>query len=696
MKRGGYVVGLLIICFIVVVATLFIARSDNPVDVATLLSGYIAVPAFLLSAFLWCLSRLLFRRHQARPGAEAMLNALDNMAAAQADDIRREAVERRLLDIAPARTSWHVGRRVYPSGLPFDGMLLPAVAGAPQQIADSSRGPGTIENLHALYSTELGARLAILGNPGSGKSTMMVLLLLAALDHRTKHSDQRSEIPVPVILPVADWDPQKQDLRTWVHESVYNRHRYLRASEYGLDVVSELLRAGRISFFLDGLDELPRKSRISALEQISKEVGTRVVITCRSDEFRAVESKLPLPNLTTVELEPLQSKAIERYLTAASEATRNSGWAAVVDEVVSDPSGNLAIGLNTPLTLSLARIGFSECPNDLLELAGNLSISDFRRSVLTKFLEVAYPKARTRERARTAFALMAVKLGDRTTFYWTDIRQWVFPRLHRGPAIWYMTGGAVLAMAHNLILKSLGLLVLGSAAGLSSQPVRWTSIRFPKKQEIQRMAGFSAITYGAVLIVLIAGEQRYFAALTALATVAVIGGWMLDIWRSPVTADQIRVATPKQQLRTDVLGGITFSFALAIGLSLVVGILLHLPEGFIVGAVSGIVFGLGINETALLFASGLWTGMRGRGSYNVVRFILQARRREVLIQSGRGYQFRHLALKEAFLKPSTAAPAKPLPSRANTRPHGATGSAISGQANTNSTVRPPSSGEPSP
>jgi len=470
MKRGGYIVGVLALCFIVVAATLFIARSDNSVDVATLLSGFIAVPAFLLSAFVWLLSRL-FRKHKARPGTQAMLNALDNLAAAQADDIRREVIERGLLDIAPARTSWHIGRRVYPSSLPFDGMLLPAVAGAPEQIADSSRGAGTVGNLHALYSTEPGARLAILGDPGSGKSTMMVLLLLAALDHRTKHSDQRSVIPVPVILSVADWDPGKQDLRTWVHESVYNRHRYLRASEYGSDVVSELLRAGRLSLFLDGLDELPQKSRISALEQISKEVGTRVAITCRSDEFRAVEAELPLSNLTTVELEPLQSDAIDRYLSAASEVTKNSGWAAVVYEMTSDPHGNLATGLNTPLTLSLARIGFGECPSDLLELANNLSISDFRRSVLVKFLEVAYPKARTRERARTAFTLMAVKLGDRTTFYWTDIRQWVFPRLHRGPAIWYLTGGAVFTLAHNLILKSIGVLVLGSAAGLASKPV---------------------------------------------------------------------------------------------------------------------------------------------------------------------------------------------------------------------------------
>jgi len=206
------------------------------------------------------------------------------------------------------------------------------------------------------------------------------------------------------------------------------------------------------------------------------------------------------------------------------------------------------------------------------------------------------------------------------------------------------------------------------------------------------MAGFGVIAYGAVFIALIADGQRYSAALTALATVAVIGGWMLDIWRSPITAGKIRVATPKQQLRTDVLGGITFSLALAIGLSLVGGTLLHSPEAFLVGAISGLVFGLGINETALLFASGLWSGLRGKGSYNVVRFILQARRREVLIQAGDGYQFRHLALKEAFLKSSSAAPAKPLPSRANTQPHDATGR----HTNTNTKVRPPLSGELSP
>ena len=53
-------------------------------------------------------------------------------------------------------------------------------------------------------------RLVVLGEPGSGKTMLMVRLVLDLLARRAAGG------PVPVLAPVASWDPSGQDLRDWL------------------------------------------------------------------------------------------------------------------------------------------------------------------------------------------------------------------------------------------------------------------------------------------------------------------------------------------------------------------------------------------------------------------------------------------------------------------------------------------------
>ena len=53
-------------------------------------------------------------------------------------------------------------------------------------------------------------RLVVLGEPGAGKTMLMVRLVLDLLARRAGGG------PVPILAPVASWNPAGQDLRDWL------------------------------------------------------------------------------------------------------------------------------------------------------------------------------------------------------------------------------------------------------------------------------------------------------------------------------------------------------------------------------------------------------------------------------------------------------------------------------------------------
>ena len=53
-------------------------------------------------------------------------------------------------------------------------------------------------------------RLVVLGEPGSGKTMLMVRLVLDLLARRSSGG------PVPFLASAASWDPSRQDLQDWL------------------------------------------------------------------------------------------------------------------------------------------------------------------------------------------------------------------------------------------------------------------------------------------------------------------------------------------------------------------------------------------------------------------------------------------------------------------------------------------------
>jgi NACHT domain len=101
-------------------------------------------------------------------------------------------------------------------------------------------------------------RLIVLGEPGAGKTMLLVRLVLDLLAKRAPGD------PVPVLVSLAGWDPDDddEDLATWLTRRLILNHQGLdEPAPPGAGAVSQaraLLDQQLLLPILDGLDELPQ------------------------------------------------------------------------------------------------------------------------------------------------------------------------------------------------------------------------------------------------------------------------------------------------------------------------------------------------------------------------------------------------------------------------------------------------------
>ena len=163
------------------------------------------------------------------------------------------------------------------------------------------------------------ARLVVLGEPGAGKTILMVRLVLDLLARRLPGR------PVPLLLPVALWDPTKQDLREWIVAQLSGASdRTIIGRPTGFlthDQASALARAKLILPILDGLDEIDDLARSPAIARINECMvpGESVILTCRTEGYRhAVRPPegigIALRGAAAIQLRPLSAEVVASYL----------------------------------------------------------------------------------------------------------------------------------------------------------------------------------------------------------------------------------------------------------------------------------------------------------------------------------------------------------------------------------------------
>ncbi|MGF1523558.1 MAG: NACHT domain-containing protein [Leptolyngbyaceae cyanobacterium] len=193
---------------------------------------------------------------------------------------------------------------------------------------------------------DVGGKLLILGNPGSGKTTTMLDLAAELI----KRANAQPDHPIPVMFNLSSWQSAKQSITDWLLSEL--------KLKYG---VSQ--RLGKIWLaqktllpLLDGLDELPSKRQEPVVQAINEwlqsgEGPSRLLVCSRIEEYELYAAKLALNG--AVCLEPLTDEQLQKYLKSMQMGEL---W-----ETLQQDSALLEL-VRTPLLLSVSILA-----NDAIE-----------------------------------------------------------------------------------------------------------------------------------------------------------------------------------------------------------------------------------------------------------------------------------------------------------------------------------------
>ncbi|MEV6007024.1 NACHT domain-containing protein [Streptomyces sp. NPDC051976] len=294
-------------------------------------------------------------------------------------------------------------------------------------------------------------RLLVLGEPGTGKTMLLVRLLLALLERRADGS------PVPVLFPLASWSPGEQSLESWMAERLARDYAGLGGQR--ADGARELLEHGLILPVLDGFDEIPPPYRGIALDELNAALplGRPVVLSSRVNEYRQAlspPSGVPtmLSGAAAVELLPLRAGDAAGWLLRDAGGRRTQAadrWAPVIERLGTDDP--VAGALDTPLMLFLARTVYNPRPGErATALPDPAQLCDRRRfpdraavraHLLDAFLAAAYrphpryPCRWSPEQARRTLTWLAGHLqgdlGGTPDIGWWQLHRALPPRVLR-------------------------------------------------------------------------------------------------------------------------------------------------------------------------------------------------------------------------------------------------------------------------
>ncbi|MFE0023664.1 NACHT domain-containing protein [Amycolatopsis sp. NPDC059021] len=545
---------------------------------------------------------------------------------------------------------------------------------------------GDYRDLYKIYERLGDRRLIIVGEPGAGKSSAAILLLLDVLEHGNKaNPDDVRKIPVPVILTMRGWRSTTQ-LEEWLIGKITELPRVGNLSRRQ---AAALLENDRIAVFLDGLDEMPENHRSAALEALD-ETTFRLVLLSRTGELKEAAENGVLRNAIALELQPLEAEVVAAYLRAYIQDPLRpvpTAWKKVIAKVEKHPRSRLAQALDTPLNVAflLDVYHLGDPVDELLDGKTFRKPEDIRNHLFGKATTLvceARPGGYAPETVRTALTTLArrLKQDGAHDLDWWRLPDWVpnTPRivlnavlgaalggvfgllwgLHvpgrarnhvriPGPAVRLARGRARLRPGVRDHRGGLVIAAFGGRKHARRPPRVWRHLVSPQLPEFKLTValvagtaagvppggdlGLAGGTLVGVAVALAAGLAAHF---TTTDTAGPADAWWTDLSSSLKTG-----------LVFGVVVGLATGTAMVLLRSANTGWFLFGP---VLGIPLGIAAGLANSRVWAAAVAQLYLAARDGTPLRLVRFLgeVEAHRPYLLRIAARSYQFRHANLRD--------------------------------------------------
>jgi len=263
--------------------------------------------------------------------------------------------------------------------------------------SESLSSVGNLQEITSIFLDLPRQRLIILGAPGSGKTVMAIHLTIDLIKRR------QPDGIVPVLIPIASWNPRLADLNTWIVDRIAQTYYSDK-----IEVPIHLIRQRKIMPVLDGLDEIPEKLRAEALNAIDRSTYTEspVIITCRTEDYTTTiqSARSPLAHTMVVEIDAVSCQDAITYLRESSPHSPER-WNQLAQYLSTNPSSITAETLRSPLMVYLTRTMFESSDTEPLELSNQKlfpSSIDIENYLLANYIKASYPNFPRRLGERTS------------------------------------------------------------------------------------------------------------------------------------------------------------------------------------------------------------------------------------------------------------------------------------------------------
>ncbi len=168
------------------------------------------------------------------------------------------------------------------------------------------------ENTHIItvFDQEgVDGRLLILGQPGAGKTTMLLELAKKLVERAENDLNE----PIPILLSLSSWQNDQQSITDWIVAEL-NSGKYYKVRK---DITKQWLEEGEIIPLFDGLDELAAPRQEQCVKKLNEFLQPGnwmypLVVCSRIEEYQLYSTQLALNS--SLELQPFSDEQIQEYL----------------------------------------------------------------------------------------------------------------------------------------------------------------------------------------------------------------------------------------------------------------------------------------------------------------------------------------------------------------------------------------------